>query len=111
MGRPGREFDDARDRTVMVIRASGRTLGETPPRMSPTIFHARGFRVYFFSREEQRPHVHVQDATGVAKFWLQPRIELAKSVGLRAQRIRVAQSLVEERFDEIFAAWKAYFGD
>jgi len=37
----------------------------------------RGYRFYFFSREEARPHVHVQHATGEAKLWLEPIIEVA----------------------------------
>ena len=28
-------------------------------RMSPTVFRAKGFRFFFFSREEPRMHVHV----------------------------------------------------
>ena len=50
--------------------------------MSPTIFRAKGFRFYFFSREETRMHVHVQHAEGEAKFWLEPDIELAHAQGL-----------------------------
>jgi len=38
--------------------------------VSPTIFRARGYRFYFFSREESRSHVHVQHETGEAKIWL-----------------------------------------
>jgi len=45
--------------------------------MSPTVLHVRGYRFYFFSREEARPHVHVQHATGEAKLWLEPTIEVA----------------------------------
>jgi hypothetical protein len=45
--------------------------------VSPTFLRVRGFRLYFFSREEARLHVHVQHATGEAKFWLDPKIALA----------------------------------
>ncbi|MBZ4201767.1 MAG: DUF4160 domain-containing protein [Methylovulum sp.] len=34
--------------------------------MSPTVFRERGYRFYFFSREEQRMHVHVQHTDGEA---------------------------------------------
>jgi len=37
----------------------------------------KGFRFYFFSREERRQHVHVQHADGEAKFWTDPGVELA----------------------------------
>jgi len=50
--------------------------------LSPTIFRAGGFRFYFFSREETRMHVHVYCERGEAKFWLEPKIELAKNFGM-----------------------------
>ena len=37
--------------------------------MSLTIFRERGYRFYFFSREESRIHVHVYHADGEAKFF------------------------------------------
>ena len=47
--------------------------------MVPTIFREEGYRFYFFSREESRPHVHVESVEGEAKFWLDPEIELVRS--------------------------------
>lgn len=32
--------------------------------MSPTIFIKKGYRFFFFSREEQRMHVHIHCADG-----------------------------------------------
>jgi hypothetical protein len=78
--------------------------------MSPTILRVRGYRFYFFSREELRPHVHVQHATGEAKMWLDPTIELAHNYGLSPSRLAAALRLVQEHADEIRAAWKAHFG-
>lgn len=78
--------------------------------MSPTVLRVAGYRCYFFSREEQRPHVHVQHPTGKAKIWLEPNVEVAKNAGLSAVRLATAQRLVEEHRVEIRAAWKEYFG-
>lgn len=36
--------------------------------MSPTLFRERGYRFFFISREEARPHVHVYSGDGEAKF-------------------------------------------
>ena len=66
-------------------------------------------RFYFFSREETRPHVHVQHVTGEARIWLDPRVELAQNYGLTEVRAAVAVRLAEEHQDEIRAAWKAHF--
>jgi len=78
--------------------------------MSPTIFREGEFRFYFFSREERRIHVHVQAANGEAKFWLEPRIELARHYGLSVRQVNRALRLVQEREDEIRQAWQAHFG-
>jgi hypothetical protein len=78
--------------------------------MSPTIFREAGFRFYFFSREEPRMHVHAHCADGEAKFWLEPTIELAQTLGLNKRQLRAAQSLIEGHEDEIRAAWEKHFG-
>ena len=74
------------------------------------MFRARGYRFYFFSREEERPHVDVHHADGEAKFWLDPAIELADNYGLSPVRVSTAQRLIEERQDEVRPAWKEHFG-
>ena len=78
--------------------------------VSPTIFRERGFRFYFFSREELRMHVHVQAQRGEAKFWLEPRLELAQNYGLTTRDVRLAHSLIKEHENEIRNAWHKHFG-
>jgi hypothetical protein len=77
--------------------------------VSPTVLRVRGYRFYFFSREERRAHVHVQHASGEAKFWLEPKIELARNYGLSPTRIAAAQRLIGEHENEIRRAWKTHF--
>jgi len=77
--------------------------------MSPTVFTKDGYRFYFFSREEMRPHVHVHHAEGEAKVWLDPEIEMAQNHGLKAHRIKTVLRLVQENEDEIRTAWKDHF--
>lgn len=78
--------------------------------MSPTVFRARGLRFYFFSREEPRLHVHVQAQQGEAKFWLEPKIEMAENLGMNARSLSLALQLVKEHEQEIREAWKRHFG-
>ena len=78
--------------------------------MSPTVLRLRGYRFYFFSREESRAHVHVQHASGEAKFWLDPLVELAQNYGLTESRINTALRTIKEHEGEIRAAWKKHFG-
>jgi len=77
--------------------------------MSPTIFKEHGFRFFFFSREENRMHVHVVSGDGEAKFWLESEIELAKSCNYSKKQLKTAQLLVEEHYNEIIDAWKQHF--
>jgi len=77
--------------------------------MSPTVLNVRGFRLYFFSREEQRAHIHVQHSTGEAKFWLEPRVELATNYGLTKRRLNTALKIIQDNLDEIKIAWETHF--
>jgi hypothetical protein len=77
--------------------------------MSPTVFREAGFRFYFFSREELRMHVHVQGQNGEAKYWLEPEIELAQSIGLSRREISEALRIVKEHEYEIRSAWHEHF--
>lgn len=78
--------------------------------MSPTVFREGPFRFFFFSRQELRTHVHVQSADGEAKFWLEPKIELARSQGLTARDLGRIRRLVEKHEQEIRDAWNSHFG-
>ncbi len=78
--------------------------------MSPTIVRDGPFRLFFFSREEKRIHVHVAHPDGEAKFWLHPRVELAVNIGLAPAQLRQAQVVVEAHFREIEDGWRRHFG-
>ena len=77
--------------------------------VSPTIFRDRGFRFYFFSREESRLNIHVQCTSGEAKFWLEPVVHLAQNQGLNARQLRATRRMIEEHADEIRRAWARHF--
>ena len=77
--------------------------------MSPTIFRAGSYRFYFYSKEEARMHIHVRHPTGRAKFWVDPKVELALNYGLALHRPAIAARLIEEHRDEIRSAWQEFF--
>jgi hypothetical protein len=77
--------------------------------VSPTIFRYRSYRFYFFSREEARMHVHVISPDGEAKFWLEPKIELAFNQGLGTTELNELKQVVEERQNEIRDCWQRHF--
>ena len=77
--------------------------------MAPTIVRDGQFRLFFFSREELRVHVHVSHPDGEAKFWLTASVHLALNVGLSALQLRQAQAIVEAHIEEIKNAWHRHF--
>ena len=78
--------------------------------MAPTIVRDGQFRLFFFSREEARIHVHVAHPDGEAKFWLTPAVHLAANIGLSSTQVRQAQVVVEAHIVEIQDAWRRHFG-
>jgi len=77
--------------------------------VSPTIFRERGYRFFFFSREEKRMHVHVLSGDGEAKFWLEPEIELAKNHRYSRRQLKEIELLIEVHYNELIGAWKQHF--
>lgn len=67
-------------------------------------------RFFFFSREEARPHIHVEGPGGEAKFWIEPKIELAMNWGLRPLSLSRSERVIRERQAEIRQAWDEHFG-
>ncbi len=48
--------------------------------MAPTVARVGQLRLFFFSREELRIHIHVAHPDGEAKFWLTPDVALLKPI-------------------------------
>ena len=74
-----------------------------------TVFRDGPFRFFFFSREEERLHIHVQSAEGEAKFWIEPQIELARNHQPSAQDLSRVLQLILDHEQEIRDAWRRHF--
>jgi hypothetical protein len=77
--------------------------------VSPVIFREKGFRFFFFSREESRKHIHVRSADGEAKFWLEPEIELAEAYRFNGSQLKTIE-IQSGSVTMSLSAWKKYFG-
>jgi hypothetical protein len=77
--------------------------------MSPTVFNEGPYRFFFYSREENRLHVHVSSSQGEAKFWLEPIISLRVNYGFSKQELTKIQKIIEVRQYEIKRNWKKHF--
>jgi Domain of unknown function (DUF4160) len=54
-------------------------------------------------------HVHVISPDGEAKFWIEPRIELAVNKGFGVTELNELQRIIEERRNEIRERWQRHF--
>jgi hypothetical protein len=77
--------------------------------VSPTVLRVGHLRLYLFSREESRIHVHVEGPDGEAKFWPEPTVELATNQGLPERDLRAATEIIKEHEDELRSAWHRHF--
>ena len=79
------------------------------PIMSPTIFRVGNYRFYFFSREEERIHVHIVSPDGEAKFWVEPIVALVAHTGFSKRQLGRLHKIIEEHKSEIVKAWQKHF--
>ena len=71
--------------------------------MSPVFGRESGYVFKIFSNEEERKHIHVMGNGHEAKFWLEPKIELAKNKGFSEIELNEIYKIIkknEKRFRE-----------
>ena len=77
--------------------------------MSPTVYRENGFRYFFFSKEEERKHIDIISANGEAKFWLKPKIELAKNYSYFLKELKEIKKVIKENYNEFINEWNRHF--
>lgn len=75
----------------------------------PTILLVDGFRFFFYSREEERMHIHVEYQGKVAKIWLDT-FEIAENYGFKNFQLNYLQAIARKNEKRLKKAWIAYFG-
>ena len=66
--------------------------------MSPTIFREKGYRFYFFSREETRMHVHAYCVNGEAKSRCMLKIaKIVKNAEIRVDDGKLRDLTIDEK--------------
>ena len=73
--------------------------------MSLIVFKERGYQFYFLSKNNEEMHVHVVSVHGEAKYWLEPKVKLARNKFFTEQHLKEIRSLIDEHHDEIIDAW------
>lgn len=54
-------------------------------------------------------HVHVISGDGEAKYWLEPKIEIAKNYHYSTKQLKQIESMIEVHYNELISAWKQHF--
>jgi hypothetical protein len=76
----------------------------------PTVLRIGSARFLFYSNEgSEPPHIHIEQAGAVAKFWLEV-VSLASSSRFSSRELRRLERQVEERREQFLEAWREYFG-
>lgn len=75
----------------------------------PTLFIVFGLRFFFYSREHNPIHIHVQNADGEAKFEVETGV-LIQNKGMKPKDIKLAEALIEENKVLIIEKWNEHLG-
>lgn len=78
----------------------------------PVVFVVHGFRFFFYSNEgdpREPIHVHVRKDRSLAKFWLDPDVQLADTYGFSAVELNRIRKIIDNRRTEIEEAWNEHF--
>ncbi len=77
--------------------------------MSPTVLRFGPYRFFFYSREESKPHVHVEESNNTAKFWIDP-VELAESHGFSTctRELNKLEQIVTENMELLVKEWREF---
>lgn len=55
-------------------------------------------------------HVHVVSGDGEAKYWMEPKLELAKNYRYNRAQLREIEILIWNHYHEFASAWYRHFG-
>ena len=76
----------------------------------PELFRFFGYSFFFYSREHEPIHVHVEGYDGYAKYVLaEDAFVLKETHGIKASDRKKIELTIKENKDIIIARWKEYF--
>ncbi len=76
----------------------------------PEIFRLFGFSFFFYSKEHEPPHVHVEGNGGMAKFeWDGEAFNLKEKYNLKANDLKKIKGAIDENADLIIKRWNKHF--
>lgn len=74
------------------------------------VFRFFGYSFYFYSKEHEPIHIHVEGNGGVAKFvWNGCEFVLLSKEGIKANDMKKIKFVIDENADLIVKRWNEYF--
>ena len=76
----------------------------------PEVFRFFGYSFFFYSKEHEPLHIHVEGNGGVAKFdWNGEEFEVMERQGIKSNDLKRIKQVIAENSDIITARWHDYF--
>jgi len=76
----------------------------------PEVFRFFGFSFFFYSKEHEPLHIHVEGNGGMAKFeWNGSEFVLTEKQNIKAGDFKKIKTVIDENADIIINRWNEYF--
>ena len=76
----------------------------------PEVFRFYGFSFFFYSKEHEPLHIHVEGKDGCAKFDLvDDNFVMVEKVNIKANDMKRIKEVIEDNKDIIINRWNEYF--
>lgn len=76
----------------------------------PEVFRFYGFSFFFYSKEHEPLHIHVEGNGGMAKFeWSGEKFVLKEQQNIKTNDLKKIKTVIEENADIIIARWNEHF--
>ena len=76
----------------------------------PEVFRFFGFSFFFYSKEHEPIHIHVEGNNGMAKFdWNGEQFVLAEKHNIKAGDMKKIKFVIDENADIIISRWNEHF--
>lgn len=78
----------------------------------PEVFRLFGFSFFFYSKEHEPIHIHVEGNGGMAKFdWDSTKFVLREKINIKANDMKKIQAAIDENADLIIKHWNNHFNN
>lgn len=78
----------------------------------PEVFRLFGFSFFFYSKEHEPVHIHVEGNGGMAKFdWDGTKFVLREKINIKANDMKKIQAAIDENADLIIKHWNNHFNN